>query len=198
MEPSQLVQTMFLCNIMRRTVFDMFDFEANVNLAKCAHEMTLAELGVMSMGFFKTQTPIRNQELLGYLYRRLIDELHTVDDITFVAVLKVLRYSSKLPQVDIMMELLDKICDEKLESINLLTCLHVALLGCELQCCHDKIIEKIMHKFHNEIDSIRLKDLERISLVIALFNIHTPSKIEESWEKILPYTIFERTYRRNS
>ena len=85
-----------------------------------------------------------------------------------------------------MMELLDKICEEKLESINLLTCLHVALLGCELQCCHDKIIEKIMHKFHNQIDSIRLKDLERISLVIALFNIHTPSKIEESiCEKIL-------------
>ena len=87
MEPSQLIQTMFLCNVMRRSVFDMFDFE--VNLAKCAHEMTLAELGVMSMGFFKTQTPIRNQELLTYLYRRLIDELHTVDDITFVAVLKV-------------------------------------------------------------------------------------------------------------
>lgn len=87
MEPNQLVQTMFLCNIMRRPVFDMFDFE--VNLAKCAHEMTLAELGVMSMGFFKTQTPIRNQELIGYLYRRVIDELQTVDDITFVSVLKV-------------------------------------------------------------------------------------------------------------
>lgn len=84
------------------------------------------------------------------------------------------------------MELLDKICEEKLDSINLLTCLHVALLGCELQCCHDKIIENIMHKFYDKVDSIRLKDLERISLVIALFNIHTVSKIEESLcEKIL-------------
>lgn len=85
-----------------------------------------------------------------------------------------------------MMKLLDKICKEKLDSMNLLTCLHVALLGCELQCCHDEIIEKIMHKFHDQLDSTRLKDLERISLVIALFNIHTPSKIEEVLcEKIL-------------
>ncbi|XP_037827399.1 FAST kinase domain-containing protein 5, mitochondrial [Lucilia sericata] len=184
MPPNQLVQTMFLCNIMRRSVFDMFDFE--VNLAKCANEMTMAELGVMSMGFFKTQTPIRNQELLKYFYQRLMDELHTVDDITFVSILKVLRYSSKLPQADIMMQLLDKICKEKLDSMNLLTCLHVALLGCELQCCHDEIIEKIMHKFYDQLDTTRLKDLERISLVIALFNIHTPSKIEEQLcEKIL-------------
>ncbi|XP_023307598.2 FAST kinase domain-containing protein 5, mitochondrial [Lucilia cuprina] len=184
MPPNQLVQTMFLCNIMRRSVFDMFDFE--VNLAKCANEMSMAELGVMSMGFFKTQTPIRNQELLKYMYQRLMDELHTVDDITFVSILKILRYSSKLPQADIMMQLLDKICHEKLDSMNLLTCLHVALLGCELQCCHDEIIEKIMHKFYKQLDATRLKDLERISLVIALFNIHTPSKIEEQLcEKIL-------------
>lgn len=88
MQPTQLVQTMFLCNVMRRSVFDMFDFE--VNLAKCAKEMSLAELGVMSMGFFKTQTPIRNKELLNYLYERLMNELQTVDDITFVAILKVI------------------------------------------------------------------------------------------------------------
>lgn len=87
MNPSQLVQTMFLCNVMRRSVFDMFDFEAN--LAKCVDKMSLDELGVMSMGFFKTQTPIRNTELIAYLYKKLMSELHTVDDITFVAILKV-------------------------------------------------------------------------------------------------------------
>ncbi|XP_075154840.1 FAST kinase domain-containing protein 5, mitochondrial isoform X2 [Haematobia irritans] len=178
MQPNQLVQTMFMCNVMRRSVFDMFDFEAN--LAKCVKDMTLEELGVMSMGFFKTQTPIRNADLLTYIYERLMCELDRVDDITFVAILKVLRYSSKLPQVDIMMKLLDKINSEKFNEMNLLTCLHVALLGCELQCCHDELIEKIINKFYHEIDTTRLKDLERISLVMALFNISTPTKIEEA------------------
>ncbi|XP_061393204.1 FAST kinase domain-containing protein 5, mitochondrial-like [Musca vetustissima] len=177
MQPSQLVQTMFFCNIMRRTVFDMFDFE--VNLAKCAKDMTLGELGVMSMGFFKTQTPIRNPELINYIYERLMQELDTVDEITFVAILKALRYSSKLPQVDIMMKLLDKISAEKFDDMNLLTSLHVALLGCELQCCHEEIVEKILNKFHNEMSNTRLKDLERISLAVALFNIKTPNKIED-------------------
>ncbi|XP_013111912.1 FAST kinase domain-containing protein 5, mitochondrial [Stomoxys calcitrans] len=184
MQPHQLVQTMFLCNVMRRSVFDMIDFE--FNLAKCLKDMSLAELGVMSMGFFKTQTPIRNGELLQQIYERLMSELHQVDDITFVAILKVLRYSSKLPQVGTMMKLLDKISEEIFENLNLLTCLHVALLGCELQCCHDELIEKIINKFHNEIHTTRLKDLERISLVVALFNITTPNKIEDALcEKIL-------------
>lgn len=79
-----------------------------------------------------------------------------------------------------MTELLDKISSDKFNDMNLITCLHVALLGCELQFCHDEIIEKILNKFHNELEITRLKDVERISLVMALFNIKTPNKIEDS------------------
>lgn len=87
MTPSQLVQTMFMCNVVRRSTFSTIDFETN--LTKSAKEMTIDELGVISMGFFKTQTPIHNAEFLDYLYRRVTEELNTVNDITFVAILKV-------------------------------------------------------------------------------------------------------------
>lgn len=87
MTPSQLVQTMFMCNVLRRSTFSSIDFEQN--LIKTAKELSIDELGVMSMGFFKTQTPIHNKEFLTYLYQRLRQELDTVTDITFVSILKV-------------------------------------------------------------------------------------------------------------
>jgi hypothetical protein len=59
-----------------------------------------------------------------------------------------------------------------------LTCLHIALLGTNLQNCNKELIEKIVHKFNKEVTTVRLKDLDRISLVIALFDLQTESGIE--------------------
>lgn len=181
--PEQLVQSMFLCNLLRRPVFEMFDFE--VNLAQSVDRMTLQELGVMAMGFFKTQTPIRNPELLQQLFTRLEAELDTVEDITLVALLKVLRYSSKLQQVDPLKHLLGAL-KPQVERVSLLTCLHIALLGCELQTCNDELVERILLRFERELDTARLKDLERICLVIGLFNLTTPSGVERRVVERMP------------
>ncbi|XP_023162965.1 FAST kinase domain-containing protein 5, mitochondrial [Drosophila hydei] len=175
MPPEQLVQSMFLCNLLRRPVFEMFDFE--LNLTQCIHQMTLKELGVMAMGFFKTQTPIRSTELLQQFYTRLEAELDTVENITLVSLLKILRYSSKLPHVAALTQLLVAL-QPQVERVSLLTCLHMALLGCELQTCNDELVERILLRFERELDAARLKDLERICLVIALFNINTASGVE--------------------
>ncbi|XP_017486997.1 PREDICTED: FAST kinase domain-containing protein 5, mitochondrial [Rhagoletis zephyria] len=176
MQPEHLVQAMFYCNVLRRPVFEMFDFE--VNLARCVDSMSLQELGVMSMGFFKTQTPIRNPDLLDHLYNRLIAETETVDDITLVAILKVLRYSSKLPQVPQMMQLME-VLQEQVSRISLMSCLHLALFGVELQCCHDGVLELVLQRFNNEIANARLKDMERICLAISVFNYRSPTGVEQ-------------------
>lgn len=187
--PEQLVQSMFLCNLLRRPVFEMFDFE--VNLANCVQQMTLQELGVMAMGFFKTQTQIRNPELLQEIYRRVESQLDSVEDITLVALLKILRYSSKLPQVDALNHLLEAL-QPQVERVSLLTCLHMALLGCELQTCNDELIERILLRFEHELDTARLKDLERICLVIALFNLNTASGVEMRLVERLPELLRQR------
>lgn len=176
MQSEQLVQAMFYCNVLRRPVFEMFDFE--VNLARFVDTMTLQELGVMSMGFFKTQTPIRNPELLDHLYKRLIAEIQTVDDITLVAILKVLRYSSKLPQVRQVMELME-VLQTQISRISLMSCLHVALFGVELQCCHDGVLELVLQRFNQDIENARLKDMERICLAISVFNYRSPTGVEQ-------------------
>ncbi|KAH8287227.1 hypothetical protein KR054_004706 [Drosophila jambulina] len=187
--PEQLVQAMFLCNLLRRPVFEMFDFE--LNLARCVDQMTLSELGVMAMGFFKTQTPIRNPELLAQIYQRLGSELDTVEDIPLVALLKVLRYSSKLPQVEPLKRLLCAL-EEQVERVSLLACLHMALLGCDLQTCNDALVERILLRFERELEGARLKDVERICLVMGLFNMTTASGVETRLAKRLPDLLRQR------
>ncbi|KAI8035019.1 FAST kinase domain-containing protein 5, mitochondrial [Drosophila gunungcola] len=187
--PEQLVHSMFLCNLLRRPVFEMFDFE--LNLARCVDQMTIGELGVMAMGFFKTQTPIRSPELLAQLYKRLANELDTVEDIALVALLKVLRYSSKLPQVEPLNGLLSDL-ESQVERVSLLTCLHMALLGCELQTCNDALVERILLRFERELDTARLKDMERICLVMALFNLTTASGVEHRVARRLPDLLRQR------
>uniref|UniRef100_A0A1A9WNF9 RAP domain-containing protein n=1 Tax=Glossina brevipalpis TaxID=37001 RepID=A0A1A9WNF9_9MUSC len=178
MTPSQLVQTMFLCNVTRRSLYEMMDFQ--INLARYAHGMSLDELGVMSMGFFKTQSAIQNPELLDHLYERLINELDTAKDITMVAILKVLRYSSKIRQANRMEELLNKMSQLNLDTKSLLTCLHVALFGIELQLCHNGILEYVLQRFERDLEQTRLKDLERICLVLGLFKAKTLTNLEKT------------------
>ncbi|XP_067641278.1 FAST kinase domain-containing protein 5, mitochondrial isoform X2 [Eurosta solidaginis] len=183
LKSEQLVQSMFYCNLLRRRVYDMFDYE--VRLLNYVDSMSLQELGVMSMGFFKTQTPIRNPELLVKLFTRLEAELNTVDDITLVAIIKVLRYSSKLQQVPHILRLLE-LLQAQVPRISLLSCLHVALFGVELQCCHDGVLELVLHRFNREIDMARLKDMERICLAMGVFNYRGSSGVvEELCSKIL-------------
>ncbi|CAD7089811.1 unnamed protein product [Hermetia illucens] len=183
LSPSQLVQSMFLCNLVRRPLVDMFDFE--MHLDSMFDSLSLDEVGVMCAGFFKTQTKLHNPQLIEKIYKRLIANLDVVDDITLVNYIKTLRYSSRLPQADIMYGLLDKMCPQ-LHRISLLACLHVALTGCDIQMCHEKCVEMVLERFHRDIDEARIKDMERICHVMGLFNIKTKSGIkDELCEQIL-------------
>lgn len=78
-----------------------------------------------------------------------------------------------------MVKLLDRIAETDLARRSLLTCLHIALLGCELHYCHDGLLERIFHRFDSDLLSTRIKDLERICLVMSFFNLKAESGIEE-------------------
>ena len=98
-------------------------------------------------------------------------------DLTLVNLLKIIRYSSKPVHCDLMKKLFDEI-EPRLANFNILSCLHIALMGTNLQLCHQKLIEKIIARMNYEITTVRLKELDRMSLVIALFDIESPSGIE--------------------
>lgn len=76
-----------------------------------------------------------------------------------------------------MFNLLDKTVPE-IQRFNLMSCLHMMLLGTDIQVCHNDLTEIILHRYYKDIKSTRLKELERISFVMGLFNFQSKSGIE--------------------
>jgi hypothetical protein len=166
---SQLVQCMFYINIRRNFPphVSVYDFE--YNLQNCLDQLTLDDLGILAMGFFKSEKPIRNQILLTELMRRIINSVDTIHEITLAALLKVIRYSLEPTHADMMFVLMDKLVPN-IDRVSRLCCTHIALLGTNLHVYHEGTMNKIVQRFVNEIEVSRLKDLERLAFALSLYN----------------------------
>jgi len=84
---------MFYANTSRKFLptLPMYDIEQEI----CSYynDFNIKELGIVSLGFFKTQTPIRNQQLVKNLYNSVIKEIVHINSIELAAFLKVLQNS---------------------------------------------------------------------------------------------------------
>uniref|UniRef100_A0A182IIX8 RAP domain-containing protein n=1 Tax=Anopheles atroparvus TaxID=41427 RepID=A0A182IIX8_ANOAO len=166
--PKQLVKTVFYINLTRVPLENMMDIEVNFNQNFAT--FSIDDVAVLCMGFFKTETPVRSSELLEQIYDKLIVNLASVEDIALTAILKLLRYSSRIPNVASMEKLLTAMVPE-IPRLSILACLHTALLGSDIHVCHTPTLQLIVEKFHRNITSLRLKDMERIAFVLAHNNV---------------------------
>lgn len=65
----------------------MYDIEHEI--CSSYDEFTVKELGILCLGFFKTQTPIRDQGLVKKLYDSVISEIANINSMNLAAFLKV-------------------------------------------------------------------------------------------------------------
>lgn len=90
--PKQLVQMMFYANTSRKfsPTISMFDIEQEI----CSYynDFNIKELGIVALGFFKTQTPIRNQELVSKLYNSVTNDIDKIKSVELAAFLKVFKH----------------------------------------------------------------------------------------------------------
>ncbi|XP_025194261.1 FAST kinase domain-containing protein 5, mitochondrial [Melanaphis sacchari] len=167
--PKQLVQMMFYANTSRKFLptLPMYDIEQEI----CSYynDFSIRELGIVSLGFFKTQTPIRNQELVKNLYNSVIKDISNINSIELAAFLKIFRYCSKHQNADYMYKLMDALIN-KVDEVNLVCCVHMALLGTNLLIKHENLLKKISQRIVDEISLTRIKDLERITLALTMLN----------------------------
>lgn len=82
---------MFYANTSRKflPILPMYEIEQEIN--SYYNDFNVKELGIVSLGFFKTQTPIRNQELIKKLYVSVINEIENINSIDLAAFLKVFK-----------------------------------------------------------------------------------------------------------
>lgn len=180
--PAQLVQCVFYINIRRKFPprISVYDFE--YSLAKCLDQLTVDELGILAMGFFKSEKPITSQTLLTELIRRIMSSVDTIHEITLAALLKVIRYSLQPTSADMLFVLMDKLMPN-IDRLSRLCCTHIALVGTNVQLYHEGIMNKIVQRLVNELESCRLKDLERLAFALSMYNYE--HKMEPSIYKLI-------------
>jgi hypothetical protein len=178
----QLVQCMFYINIRRKFPphISVYDFE--YSLQNCLDELTLDDLGILAMGFFKSEKPIRSQTLLTDIMRRIINAVDTIHEITLAALLKVIRYSLEPTHESVLFVLMDKLVPN-IKRVSQLCCTHIALLGTNIHLYHEGTMNEIVQRFVNEIQSSRLKDLERLAFALSLYDYE--HKTEPSIYKLI-------------
>lgn len=182
--PAEIVEMMFYINVCRKKFDEMIEIE--LQISKHFNHFNIHELGVISIAFFKSQTKMKSFDLISKFYDALLENLDEVPDITLAGILKNLRYCSDFKHVERM----EKLCDElalRTEQFGLLCCLHMSLLGTNLQICNQLMMENIVKRFTENIKEVRLKDIERLTLAIGLFNF----KCRDGSEQILLEKVVE-------
>lgn len=86
---SQLVQTLFLVMCNRRWHPGVNHFEWEAAFATKLYELSIEEVTIVALGFFKTNKKIINVDLLNSLILKLESHVDTLDSVSLTALLKV-------------------------------------------------------------------------------------------------------------
>lgn len=89
LSPHNYIHYMFLLNIARKPAINMYELEYHLELI--IKEFNVNELGVIALGFFKTETRIRNPAILRHMIQSCIDNIDTVGDYIICAFMKLSR-----------------------------------------------------------------------------------------------------------
>lgn len=171
------VEAMFYLNVCR-TDISMPDVEKR--FIAVFPELNINEIGIVCLSFFKTEKKILTGELLDLIFDRTIEEISSMRDISLANILKTLRYSTSPSHSDKLMKLCEALVP-KVEGCSLICCLHISLLGTNLQYFNHDLIEAIARRFNKDIKEMRLKDIERFTFVLGLYDFKSKSGIEREF-----------------
>ncbi|XP_014224204.1 uncharacterized protein LOC106650599 isoform X1 [Trichogramma pretiosum] len=166
--PANLVQYAYLIRISSKKINVNFkQFEYHVH--KSVDRLTIEEIGIISMAYFRYETSLKHTNLLLHIMTALENNIDSVSEMSLAAILKILRYSVSLKlmqRYNILIELLI----EQIPKRTLLTLIHVAHMQAMLLLDNEKLTLGIANRYINEVQTARIKDIERILFTLYIFN----------------------------
>ncbi|RZF38010.1 hypothetical protein LSTR_LSTR006409 [Laodelphax striatellus] len=175
----KVVQIFFYLNTLRALPAEISLFNMELELDECVDRLSVCEVGIVAIGFFKSQKKIHSNTLLNKMILKLLDNVENADIITTAAILKLIRYTAREDNIPLSMELIDRLLP-KMDQFTLQTNLHILLLCVELHIDNYKCVSKFMEMFLADPKAARLKEMEKLALGIANFSYDSPLAKETS------------------
>ncbi|KAB7497264.1 FAST kinase domain-containing protein 5, mitochondrial [Armadillidium nasatum] len=174
---SQCVQSFFYLNLCRNFKFGAKHSKIEEKIRIIMNEIDIEELGIISMGLFKTRNFIYDKETLHQFTQKLIDNKNIVSSVSLCSLLKVLRKS-----FNVLLEDHVRLCSEvmielhpEVERMSKFTLMQLSSLGSNLNLYNTALLNSIFDKFMNNIHYARIKEIERhaFSLMNSKLRNHT-------------------------
>ncbi|CAG9770167.1 unnamed protein product [Ceutorhynchus assimilis] len=162
----QLVRIFFYFNICRKRPVD---FEYEFALEKKIHELSIDEMAVVALGYFKSQSKIKPEPIIEAMLNEVTNKAIGIHEITLTAIMKAVRFSfpkNLLQQIVIMLNALNPELDRLSET----ACLHVALVATSIQTFDADTLRKCSQKLVERLEHTRLKEIERLLNVLTMFS----------------------------
>lgn len=188
LESHQLVQTMFYVNVSRDfKKMSVSHFKLEYRLNEIANDLCIDEIAILSMGLFKSQTKLRNNELVSKWIEKSLHAMRKceppIHEITLCAIAKVIRYCI-MPELKWNLSQFMEEAVHHVDRVSFMTNLQLALVGSNIQTKSNLLLNKIFDKFFQNLENLRLKEIERLSFLLILYNWN-PSKQEDYFQRIL-------------
>lgn len=170
----------------RKNVIDRFE--------KIVEKLELDALSIYCLALIKSGAEIRNVNLVSSMYRNLLqNDFRKFDDIAITGILKAIRRFSTPDHINRMTELQKKLVDyAKVSSLFSLT--HIAHLGYKQRVCHHELLEVIVRRFLQNLNKLRIKDVERACLSIATFGLTTPDQLDKKFSHEVQRLLLQLQY----
>ncbi|XP_012530877.1 uncharacterized protein LOC105833583 [Monomorium pharaonis] len=168
LSPEQLVQVLFFLNVYRKPPINMYELE--FRLEQCIDDLSIKELAIAALGFFKTRTKIRNKVFLNNIIHKTIAEIDTVDTVSIGGIIKLIRYSMQLTEVRSFIDLL-KVLTPYVSRYTLMSLAHISQACGRIAVYDKKFMDKIIKRLNEELQTARLKDIERFLFTFSILNI---------------------------
>nr|XP_018908530.1 PREDICTED: FAST kinase domain-containing protein 5, mitochondrial [Bemisia tabaci] len=167
---SQFVQLMFFLNASRCHHPSVNMMEAEWKMYKEIDQFTIHELGIICLGFFKSQTTIKEPKLVEAIIDRLAENIDIVHDFTVTAILKCIRHSLKFTHHDYLVENLIPVLAERSDKYPFVVCVHIASLLNKNHIQNDKILKTLAQKLKENMKTARIKELTAVAGCLSGLN----------------------------
>nr|XP_015903341.1 FAST kinase domain-containing protein 5, mitochondrial [Parasteatoda tepidariorum] len=171
---AEMVQLMFYINLQRELRLDSSE-SLKVRLVPVVKNISIDELGIVCLGFFKTKNKLNDISVIKIIIERFIDEIEVAKNLTLVSLLKFLKKSIQLSYTEMYIPLLHK-CTAYTCRWDVHTCIHLALLASECHVYHPLLLDSIVERLCSTIERARLKDMMKLLQCLSHFNHHPPQK----------------------
>uniref|UniRef100_A0A0A9XXF6 FAST kinase domain-containing protein 5 n=1 Tax=Lygus hesperus TaxID=30085 RepID=A0A0A9XXF6_LYGHE len=154
LKSEQVVLLLFYQNVLRTLSKNVKMFPVVERFREVIHDLTIEEIGVACMGFFKTENPIQLVDVVDAIISKLIKNAETVPEITLASIMKALRYKLPIALWHRIPELMDSLVTQ-VDRLSVTSAVHIPLILTGSQTIHKNTLDAVAEKLIQQIDSAR-------------------------------------------